>query len=299
MLGLLPNLAYSKQTFSHASYAAFRPSYPPALYRHVLDFHRGSHELCVDLGCGHGIVSRSLCSHFTKAIGVDPSSGMIEQAKVTVSNFGSSNVEFFQASAEDLDFIKDSSVDLITAGQASHWFDHGKTFKELSRVVRSGGSMAYWGYKDYVFVNFPGASKIMDDYAYSRHPDMLGSYWQQPGRSIVQNLLRDIIPPESDWEDVQRVEYEPGTAGKESGVGNVLMSKTCKVRECKEYIRTWSSYHGWSEAHPGQKARNKGGSGDIVDDLFERISQEEAQFPGEEETIDLEWGRVILLARRR
>lgn len=158
---------------------------------------------------------------------------MIEQAKAPVSDVGSSNVDFFQASAENLVFTQDSSVDLITAGQASRWFDHGKTFKELSRVVRSGGSMAYWGYKDHVFVNFAVATKIMDDHAYSRHSDMLGSCWQQPGRSIVQNLLRDIVPPESDWKIVQRMEYEPGIAEKGSGVGHVLMSKTCRVKNAR------------------------------------------------------------------
>jgi hypothetical protein len=54
----------------------------------------------------------------------------------------------------------------------------------------------------------------MDKYAYDQHPDMLGSYWQQPGRSIIQNLLRDVKPPTDAWQDIKRIEYEPGTDGR-------------------------------------------------------------------------------------
>jgi hypothetical protein len=84
---------------------------------------------------------------------------------------------------------------MAVVGQAAHWFDHTKVFNKLARTDKSDGSMAFWGYKDHVFVDSPKATSIMNKYAYGQHPDMLGSYWQQPGRSINQNLLRDVKPP--------------------------------------------------------------------------------------------------------
>ena len=84
--------------------------------------------------------------------------------------------EFVQAPAEDLSFLKDASVDLLVAGtrlpslppslslraepnprnvthalthpldaaQAAHWFDWSKMWPEAARVLRKGGSVAFW-----------------------------------------------------------------------------------------------------------------------------------------------------------
>ena len=245
------------------------------------------------------MVARAISKHFDTVTGTDPSGRMIEQAQSSTSSTEYPNVTFCEASAESLPFVADSSVDMMVAGQAAHWFDYAKVFAELARTVKSGGTMAFWGYKDHVFVNSPKASSIMDKYAYDHHPDLLGSYWQQPGRSIVQNLLRDVQPPSDAWEDIERIEYEPGTNGKNSGQGTKFMNVSFKVGECKEYIRTWSSYHSWREAHPTLEGRSRGGSGDVVDELFDEIASTEPEFGSEETLVDVEWGSVLLMARKR
>ena len=240
-----------------------------------------------------------MSNHFDSVLGTDPSGRMIQQAQASTAGAEYSNIEFREASAESLPFIANSSVDMMVAGQAAHWFDFTKVFNELARTVRSGGSMAFWGYKDHVFVDSPEASSIMNKYAYDHHPDLLGSYWQQPGRSIVQNLLRDVKPPSDAWQDIKRIEYEPGTDGRHSGHGTVVMEKSIRIDECKEYIRTWSSYHSWREAHPTSEGRSKGGSGDVVDALFDEIASVDPRFASEETSVDIEWGSVLLLARKR
>lgn len=292
-------IAPSKSSFSAASYATFRPSYPPSLYEKVLEYHRGKRQSCIDLGCGHGVVARAMLQHFDSVLGIDPSGRMIEQAQSSTSSTEYPNVSFREAAAESLPFIANSSVDMVVAGQAAHWFDHAKVFEELARTVKSGGTMAFWGYKDHVFVNSPQASSIMNKYAYDHHPDMLGSYWQQPGRSIVQNLLRDVKPPSNAWEDITRIEYEPGTNGRQSGQGTMFMNASFKIGQCKEYIRTWSSYHSWREAHPKAEGRSRGGTGDVVDELFDEIASTDPAFGSEETLVDIEWGSVLLLARKR
>lgn len=289
---------YRKSTFSHTSYAAFRPSYPRTLYTTILSYHHGPRNLLVDLGCGHGVVARSLSKDFNHVIGTDPSAGMIAQAKSSASSTDFANVEFCEALAEDLPFIADGSVDMVVAGQAAHWFDYPRLWPEMRRIVRRGGTLAFWGYKDHVFVDYPAATRILMEWAYGMDKERLGPYWSQPGRSIVEGKLRAIMPPAEDWEDETRVDYEPGTRGRESGEGTLFMSRRLRVGECKEYVRTWSAYHGWQEAHPGVGKRAEGGKGDVVDAMFDEIVQAEG-WESEEMEVDIEWGSGLLMARRR
>ncbi|KAI9709876.1 MAG: hypothetical protein M1812_007584 [Candelaria pacifica] len=294
--------AFAKTSYSHASYAALRPTYPASLYNTVLSYHQGAKDLCLDLGCGHGLVARYLSSTFAQVLGTDPSRGMIEQAQTSTSAAEFPNVEFREASAESLPFIRDDSVDLVVAGQAAHWFDYPKLFPEMKRIVRKGGTLAFWGYKDHVFVDYPKATEVMNRYAYGKDKELLGSYWSQPGRSIVQNKLRDIQPPGSDWRDIRRVEYEPGTQGSRSGHGTLFMSKSMKIGEMKEYIRTWSSFHGWQEEHPGNKKRSEGGEGDVIDSMLEEIAEAEGwkqEDNIDEKEVEIEWGTGLLLARKQ
>lgn len=255
---------------------------------------------CVDLGCGHGIVARSFSRPFDEVIGTDPSGGMIEQAKSLTSD-DYKNVTFRESAAESLPFLANGSVDMVVAGQAAHWFDYPKLFPEMARIVRKSGTFAVWGYKDHVFVHHPKATNILMKYAYGEDDQSLGPYWSQPGRSIVQNKLRDI-EPSSEWEDVRRIEYEPGTNGSNSGEGTMYMNGIMRLGECMEYIRTWSAFHAWQAKFPQKKKRNEGGEGDVVDLMFDEMRTVEAEWQQarwEDKEVEIEWGSGILLARRK
>jgi ubiquinone/menaquinone biosynthesis C-methylase UbiE len=190
----------------------------------VLSYHRGSRNNAIDLGCGHGVVARFLSPSFTTVKGIDPSEGMLAKAR-SLSTDSTKNITYHTGNATTLG-VSDHSVDLVLVGQAAHWFPYPAAFTALHKALRPGGTLAFFGYKDPVFPHYPRASKILDDYAYGE--DKLGPHWPQPGRSIVQNKLRDIVPPttpadkggkESLWEAVTRIEYEPGTNGPNSGEG--------------------------------------------------------------------------------
>lgn len=225
---------------------------------------------------------------------------MIKQARENSPTTEYSNLEFREGSAEEGSaFLEAGSVDMVVAGQAAHWFDFAKLWPEMRRLVRKGGALAFWGYKDHVFVDFPEATEIMQKYAYDPDPEMLGSYWPQPGRSYVQDKLRVVQPPEQDWEDLQRIEYEPGTNGSRSGEGTLFMKKESSVGQVKEYVRTWSSYHGWKEKHPDAVPRSKGGKGDIMDEMFERIAEKDDHFRFDDNTVKMEWGSGLVMVRRR
>lgn len=115
----------------------------------------------------------------------------------------------------------------------------------------------------------------------------------------MQDKLRVIQPPGEEWEDVQRMEYEPGLQGRNSGEGKLLMRRTVTLGQCKEYMRTWSAYHGWKDTHRGMEARARGGKGDVVDGIFDEIARKEKHFEKEENSVYMEWGSAMILARRK
>lgn len=270
------------------------------LYETVLSYHTGRLDTCLDLGCGHGLVSRAFSPTFKQVYGVDPSAGMIKQAESITTE--EKNIQYLKSSAESLPFLPDQCVDLVVAGEAAHWFDNSRLFPELNRVMRPGGTLAFWGYADPVYVNFPKASSILTHYTYGQDKDLLGPYWPQPGRTILRNNLRAIQPPPEDWNEVQRLEYEPGMNGAGSGEGTKFMSTTVTLGQSMEYVRTFSSYHGWKEAHPDRVRRSEGGQGDIVDELLERMVEAEPDWTdtqtASEKPVQIEWKSGLILARK-
>ena len=149
----LLTLTYRHKTFSAASYAAFRPSYPQSFYTKTINYHIGPRSTLLDLGCGHGVVSRALAPHFEKVYGTDPSAVMINQArKIAAESDTAGNVQWRQASAENLDFVEDGSLDMVVAGQAAHWFDFPRVWGLVRRKLR----VARWtpGFRELVARGF-------------------------------------------------------------------------------------------------------------------------------------------------
>jgi SAM-dependent methyltransferase len=314
--------SFSATTFSSGRYASFRPTYPKSLFTDsILPYHQGPRCTLIDLGCGPGTVTRLLSPYFARTIGVDPSIGMLATAQSSTPSAQYPSVTYRVAAAEELSFTTDGEADMVVAAQAAHWFDYPRWWKEMSRVVRKHGTVAVWGYKDALFPKFPKASRVLKAYAYDK--DKLGPYWSQPGRSIVEGRLRAIRPPEGEWEDVQRWEYEPpfevsaseqeetevrkpveGNDGKE-GFGKLvkegqgIMRRTMKLSDMEDYIRTWSSAHDWKEKHPERKRKLDGGKGDIIDEMMQAMAEIEGWSAGwKEQQVDVAWGHGLILARR-
>ncbi|KAH9908504.1 S-adenosyl-L-methionine-dependent methyltransferase [Xylariomycetidae sp. FL2044] len=297
---------FARSSFSAKAYAAFRPTYPPSLFRTVLAYHRlpTPSGTLLDLGCGHGLIARELSPHFKSVTAIDPSAGMVEQARSTTQD---AKITFRQGSAEDLSFMPDSSVDMAVAGQAAHWFDYSKFWPELARTVRPGGTLALWGYKDNVLLGAERATEIMERFVYGSGkvaPGVvgMGPYWEQPGRNILRDLLRNVRAPEEDWTDFTRLEHEPGA----DDPGEVRwLRKKMKLGEVEGYTRTFSCYNGWKEAHPEVKSRKDGGGGgDVVDVMWEHMVEAVPEWKAmgdrwREAEVESDWGTYILMARRR
>lgn len=68
------------------------------------------------------------------------------------------------------------------------------------------------------------------------------------------------------------------------------------------FIRTWSSYSAWQDRFQTKK-RDDDGDGDVVDEMFDEMRSVESDWQEDEawmeKEVEIEWGRGLLLARRR
>ncbi|EWZ34043.1 hypothetical protein FOZG_13723 [Fusarium oxysporum Fo47] len=275
---------YGRATFSAAGYAAARPTYPATLYKTILGYyhHEDPHGTLLDLGSGHGIVARELSPRFARAIAIDPSAGMMQQGMQATAQF--SKISFRQGSAEDLSFLPAHSVDMAVAGESAHWFDYPRVWPELSRVVKSGGSLAFWGYKDNIIIGHPQANKIFERFCYGEgdvSPGLggLNQYWERPARDILRGLLADVKPPGSHWDKIKRITYNVDKDTTEvADAETAWMRSKINLGQFEAYVRAFTAYRGWMDAHPDNKSRAEGGEGDIVDILFDQILEAEPEW---------------------
>jgi ubiquinone/menaquinone biosynthesis C-methylase UbiE len=112
------------------SYAAFRPSYPPAAIDAVLHGLGDPSKLTIaDVGAGTGISSRLFARRGAKVIAIEPNLRMRSQAEPHA------NIEWREGTAQHTG-LSDASVDLVVAAQAFHWFATIEVMREFARVAR-------------------------------------------------------------------------------------------------------------------------------------------------------------------
>jgi SAM-dependent methyltransferase len=91
-----------------------------------------------DIGCGTGISTRLFAERGLDVIGIDPNEEMLAAAREA----GGATYRRGEAIATGL---PDGSVDLVTVGQAFHWFDLTGALAEMSRILRPGRRCAaFW-----------------------------------------------------------------------------------------------------------------------------------------------------------
>jgi SAM-dependent methyltransferase len=115
-------------------YVKHRPDYPPALYELLIRDHdlKPEHEI-VDLGAGTGLLARLFLERGHRVIGVEPNDAMRRAGEAELASYA--GYRAVAGSAEETT-LPDACADLITAGQAFHWFDPVRTKRECSRIAR-------------------------------------------------------------------------------------------------------------------------------------------------------------------
>ncbi len=200
-----------------ADYALYRPSYPDSLFEWI--FRRVKNFGCAwDCGTGNGQVAAVLAKHFQKVEATDLSQAQLDQAMPLP------NVRY-QVSPAEITPFENHVFDLITVGQALHWFDFEQFNQEVKRIAKKNALLAVWGYgmltvspeTDAVILNF--------------YQTTIDAYWD-PERKHVENQYADIPFP---YQSVEKAVFSQSYEW--------TLDQLCR------YLNTWSSVRKFEKAN--------------------------------------------------
>lgn len=190
-------------------YALYRPHYPDSLYQFLFSL-QPYRDRAWDVGTGNGQVATVLSSVFESVVATDISPQQLSQAPVLP------NVIYRAVAAENSE-IDTASVDLITVGQAVHWFDIGKFASEAQRVGKPHAVLAIWCY---TLLETEPQVDILIRHLYE---DILEGYWD-PQRTHIDRHYQDIDFP---FVELPCPQFE--------------MQNNYGLHDILGYLRTWSA----------------------------------------------------------
>lgn len=168
------------------NYIKYRPGYPKA----VLDLLQkncglSKDSVVADIGSGTGKLSELFLHFGCHVLGVEPNEvmrGAAEPFRLQFSRF-----ENINGSAEATT-LSDTSVDMIVAGQAFHWFDPGRARLEFTRILKTTGWVALiWN------------ERQLDSTPFLRRYEELllkfGTDYQQVRHENVTSTISDFFAP--------------------------------------------------------------------------------------------------------
>jgi SAM-dependent methyltransferase len=126
-----------------SDYLRFRPTYPAALGATLSDeVGLSSSSVVADVGSGTGISTAVLLDLGAEVHAVEPNDAMRHAAERLL---GARNGFHSVAGTAEATTLPAASCDLVTAGQAFHWFDIDAAGVEFRRILRPGAPTAlFW-----------------------------------------------------------------------------------------------------------------------------------------------------------
>jgi SAM-dependent methyltransferase len=123
-----------------ANYIAYRPKYPAAVAEFLrAELRLSAASVVADVGSGTGILSELLLRERCTVFGVEPNKPMRAAAEELLQAYP--NFKSVDGTAEATT-LRSASVDLVTAGQAFHWFDGARARVEFKRILKPAGWVA-------------------------------------------------------------------------------------------------------------------------------------------------------------
>ncbi|PVG03965.1 hypothetical protein CPB86DRAFT_311983 [Serendipita vermifera] len=206
-------------------------------------------------------------------------------------------------------------------------------WEEVGRILRPGGTVAFWGYSELWIRDYPNLNPLVTYYAQGSdpadpqraaqgkmppEPDSVSAYWEQPGRAIVVDGLLSIPHPPTNAFDASastivafvgntRPEWDDkfAASGRKIQKEEIVLRKEMTWELLEKYGRTWSSLSNYLDAFPEERSKKVpeaglgGKDGDILDRLIFRMKEEMRSSHGSvPETLAVEWPMNLLLFRK-
>lgn len=200
-----------KDRFSYQAkqYANFRPTYPQALFEYLLQ-KVVNKSVAWDAVCGNGQVASVLAQYFKTVHATEISANQLQHA-VQKDNI------IYTLSPSEGTPLPDHTFDLITVGQALHWFDREVFYQEVKRVAKPGALLAAWGY------GLISIDSVIDRLVAKFYNDIVGPYWDEE-RKLVDTHYRTINLP---FVEIHNPQFE--------------MQLIWTFAQFEGYIKSWSA----------------------------------------------------------
>jgi SAM-dependent methyltransferase len=140
------------------SYERGRPEYPIEAIDFLLNtLQVKPTSVVLDLGAGTGKFTKLLTQSKATVIAVEPVEGMRKKFQSLYPD-----IKLLSGSAEDIP-MGDSSVDVVIAAQAFHWFNGLSALEEIHRVLKPGGKLGLiWNARDESLAWVAELTRIID-----------------------------------------------------------------------------------------------------------------------------------------
>ncbi len=226
-----------------ADYARYRIDYPGELYDYVLNY-VPVRQAAWDCATGNGQVAGALADHFEQVTATDLSENQL------VNAVKRPNITYQVVTAESASFANES-LDLVTVGQALHWFDVPAFHATVQRVLKPNGIIAEWGY------GLNQVSEPIDELVRFIYSEVVGPFWD-PMRQHVETEYHHLP---FDFAEVKHAQF---TARREWPADWFM-----------NYLRTWSAVQAFRKQHENDPI-------DQFEDEFNRLwgpDPREVRFP--------------------
>ncbi|MFO7983885.1 MAG: class I SAM-dependent methyltransferase [Desulfuromonadales bacterium] len=191
------------------AYARYRPDYPLELIA-ALRAASPDTRRAWDCATGNGQVAAALVKAFGQVVATDASAAQLNHA-VRHPRI------FYVRSLAANSGLASASVDLVTVGQALHWFDFGGFYDEVRRVARPQGVVAAWCYGRLRIS--PSIDRLLDVF----YHETLAGCWP-PQRRYIEQAYRTISFP-----------FDPVS------LPSFHVEREWSPEELCGYLRTWSA----------------------------------------------------------
>jgi SAM-dependent methyltransferase len=199
------------------AYASRRPHYPEELFEYVSRLCSGW-EWAWDCAAGTGQASLPLTRSFRRVVATDLSPSMLARGPRHPS------ISYVVTTAESSG-LASACIDLVTVAQALHWLDVERFYREVDRVLVSGGVLAVWSYGNQT-VGEPRIDQTLSIY----YHEIVGRFWP-PERRHVESGYRTLPFPYP--------ELDPPS---------FAMEQRWSLEQLLGYIGTWSATERCREA---------------------------------------------------
>ncbi|AFY74600.1 methylase involved in ubiquinone/menaquinone biosynthesis [Synechococcus sp. PCC 7502] len=157
--------------YSHRSANYDTGDWHPRIAHHLVEYaHLRPGQQVLDIATGTGMVAleaAQIVGIEGRVMGIDISTGMIEQAKRKAKTLGLGSIEFLLADAEALNF-PENSFDYIFCSSALIWMsDLLDALRHWHQLLKPGGLLGFHAFADNAFVGGVVAQRVLEKYGVS------------------------------------------------------------------------------------------------------------------------------------